>query len=193
MAAPCFHAFAKCSSWFIFIICTILEPLCCKKWHKKVLVKTQDTCFGNRGPLKALNDNKLILKGGHSCLFRTNLVSFRISDVPYSLNQLLHKDFFCHFLQQSSSNFLIQMLLGSGMFIVNFKIWPAIRLLYLCLKMRRKYDSIYPCHFLALFGWWLSRQTFSKSKREIVILIIQSNLSTDFVGCLRKDFVYWIH
>ena len=37
----------------------------------------QDTGLGNRDPLKALNDTKLILHdvGGHSCSFRTNLRS----------------------------------------------------------------------------------------------------------------------
>ena len=131
-------------------------------------------------------------------IFRANLVSFRIFRRPL-FPSFFTRTFFATSYSKAALIFEFNwekdniFLVGSVMFIVNFKIWPAIRLLYLCLKMRRKYDSIYPCHFLALFGWWLSRQTFSKSKREIVILIIQLNLSTDFVGCLRKDFVYWIH
>ena len=36
-----------------------LEPVCCKKRHKKV--PTKKLVWGNRGPLKALNDTKLIL------------------------------------------------------------------------------------------------------------------------------------
>ena len=36
-----------------------LEPVCSKKWQKKG--PNQETGLGNRGPLEALNDTKLIL------------------------------------------------------------------------------------------------------------------------------------
>ena len=44
----------------------------------------QETGFGNRGPLEALNDTKFILNDwlGHSCSLRTNLVSFRTFRCP---------------------------------------------------------------------------------------------------------------
>ena len=35
-----------------------LEPVCYKKWQKS---SNQETGLGNRGPLEALNDTKLIL------------------------------------------------------------------------------------------------------------------------------------
>ena len=35
-----------------------LEPVCCKEWKKS---PNQETGLGNRGPLEALNDTKLIL------------------------------------------------------------------------------------------------------------------------------------
>ena len=54
-----------------------LEPSCCTKRQKKS--PGQETGLGNRGRQKVLNDAKLMLndQGGHSCSFRTNLVSFR--------------------------------------------------------------------------------------------------------------------
>ena len=36
----------------------LLEPSCCKKWQKS---PNQETCLGNRGHLKVVNDTKLIL------------------------------------------------------------------------------------------------------------------------------------
>ena len=44
----------------------------------------QETGLGNRGHMKVQNDIKLILnnQGGHSCSFRTNLVSFRTFRCP---------------------------------------------------------------------------------------------------------------
>ena len=50
--------------------------LCCKKRQNS---SNQETGLENRGPLNCLNDTKLILNdyGGHTCSFRTNLVSFK--------------------------------------------------------------------------------------------------------------------
>ena len=43
---------------YLIYILTILEPVCCKKRQKS---PNQETGLGNRRPLEALNDAKLIL------------------------------------------------------------------------------------------------------------------------------------
>ena len=62
-------------------MCIALEPVCFKKRQKSL---NQEFGFGNKGPPEALNDTKLMLnyKGGHSCSFRTNLVSFKTFRCP---------------------------------------------------------------------------------------------------------------
>ena len=64
------------------------ELPCCKRWQKS---PCQDTCSGNRGPLKALSDTKLILDD------HAHLGTTWYSGVPYF--------FFWHFLLQSGSKF----------------------------------------------------------------------------------------
>ena len=67
-----------------------LEQLCCKKWQKS---PCQETGFGNRGRLKVRNNIILVLNE-HKWppeLFRINLDH---SEVPYSPNQYLDRDFF---------------------------------------------------------------------------------------------------
>ena len=58
---------------------------------------TQDTGLGDRGLLKALNDTKLILH------LKVIWYCSEPSDVPYSQNQFLDRDIFCHFLQLTGS------------------------------------------------------------------------------------------
>ena len=63
------------SSCWCRIIQKPLEPSCCKKQQQKS--PRQEAGLGNRGRLMVLNNTKLILNllRGHSCSFRTNLVS----------------------------------------------------------------------------------------------------------------------
>ena len=61
----------------------LLEPLCYKKWQKKVPEKLVWGIWD----LSRLNDTKLILNDswGHTCSFRTNLVSLRTFRCIYLL------------------------------------------------------------------------------------------------------------
>ena len=63
--------------------------------------------MGNyRECLKVLNDTKLIINdyGGHSCSFRTNLVSFKTFKHSLFPKPVPFLDYFCRFLQQDSSS-----------------------------------------------------------------------------------------
>ena len=66
----------------------------------------QETGFGNRGHLKVLKLNwSLMIKGGHSYSFRTNLVSFRTFRYPLFPKTVSWLGLFCCFLQQDGSSF----------------------------------------------------------------------------------------
>ena len=62
----------------------ILEPVCCKKQQKKSSWPV--TGLQNRGPLKDLNDSKLIVQGQCPWSSRINFIPFRIFRGP-----LFHK------------------------------------------------------------------------------------------------------
>ena len=64
----------------------------------------QESGLGNREPLKALNDTKLILNEHEWHHLGSIWCHSEPSDVPYFPNQILDLDFFCRFLQQDSSN-----------------------------------------------------------------------------------------
>ena len=81
-------------------IYVVLEPPCWKKCQKN---PCQDTGLGNRGPLKAPNNTKLILDDAHAHLGPIWYHS-KPSGIPYSPNQFLDRNFFCHFLQQIGSD-----------------------------------------------------------------------------------------
>ena len=78
-----------------------LEPVCCQKLQKKS--PNQETSLGNREPLEALIDTKLILNDQRS-LFRINLVSVRASRgllLPKLVSWFGFGIFFCCFLLQT--------------------------------------------------------------------------------------------
>ena len=78
----------------------LLEQSCCKKYKKG-----QETGLRNRKHPKVLNDTKLVLNVNEWPPNHLGSIWYHSepSDVPYSPNQFLAVDFFCHFLQQESS------------------------------------------------------------------------------------------
>ena len=81
----------------------ILEPVCCKKQQKKGSWPV--TGLHNRGPLKDLNDSKLIVYESRSFpwLSRINFIPFRIFRFPILQTSNWSGTFFCCFLQQTGS------------------------------------------------------------------------------------------
>ena len=77
--------------------------VCCNKRQKS---PKQETGLGNREPLEALNDTKLILNDlqGQSCSLRTNFVSFRTFKCPIFPKPVSWLGLFLRFLQETGSN-----------------------------------------------------------------------------------------
>ena len=88
--------------WLSFVLFLLLEQCCCKKQQKSA---RQETDLGDRGSLKFLNDNKLVLSHLRSIWYHSRSIWYHSEPlgVPYSSNQFLALDFFCCFLQQDSS------------------------------------------------------------------------------------------
>ena len=70
------------------------------------LCSNQETGLGNRGYLKVLNDNKLVLNEHEwpTSQIINDWYHSKHSYVPYSQKRFLGWDFFCNFLQQDSSS-----------------------------------------------------------------------------------------
>ena len=66
---------------------------CCKKPQKNII---QETSFGNRGRLKVLNGNELVINDYKLPFDNLESIWYHSepSDVPYSLNQFLGWNFF---------------------------------------------------------------------------------------------------
>ena len=82
----------------VLFLNNVLEPVCCKKQQKS---SWPVTGLGNRGPLKDLNNSKLIVYESKWFPWssRINFISFRIFIIfSYSINQWLVRNFCLLFL-----------------------------------------------------------------------------------------------
>ena len=87
-----------------------VEPVCCKKQQTKVPDQLAVTGLWNRGPLKILNDIKLILddQGNHLDSYTIIRVLQR-SPIPQTSNW--SGTFVCCFLQQTGSSIFVSFSL----------------------------------------------------------------------------------
>ena len=80
--------------WLSYVLFLLLEHCCCKKQQK---IPRQETDLGDKGSLKFLNDNKLVLSDPLNHL-RSSWYHSEPSGVPYSSNQFSCSGLFLSFL-----------------------------------------------------------------------------------------------
>ena len=119
-----------------------------------------------RGPLEALNDTKLILNDykGHSCSFRTNLVSIRTFRCPQFPKQFLGWDFFCRFIQQTGSSAVLKMYSSINLYCSE-EILNVFSLIHIIsLKWKTNVHCLYlftcNCSIVAIFNEFLTWACF---------------------------------